>query len=100
MNAHNDPTLGVRERLTPVLQIAHASRMSDRYEATGYTSSRLALEDLQHHNFDVLLTELGYTDDAIVRHGLLTDQLSFIQKPFDSAAMARKVREVLDKGEE
>jgi two-component system cell cycle sensor histidine kinase/response regulator CckA len=38
----------------------------------------------------------GYTDDAIVRHGLLDDNLNFIQKPFDSATVARKVREVLD----
>lgn len=38
----------------------------------------------------------GYTDDAIVRHGLLDEKLNFIQKPFDSASVARKVREVLD----
>jgi two-component system cell cycle sensor histidine kinase/response regulator CckA len=38
----------------------------------------------------------GYTDDAIVRHGLLDASLSFIQKPFDAATAARKVREVLD----
>jgi PAS domain S-box-containing protein len=38
----------------------------------------------------------GYTDDAIVRHGLLDASLSFIQKPFDAASAARKVREVLD----
>jgi PAS domain S-box-containing protein len=38
----------------------------------------------------------GYTDDAIVRHGLLDQKLNFIQKPFDSAGVARKVREVLD----
>jgi len=38
----------------------------------------------------------GYTDDAIVRHGLLDEKLNFIQKPFDSTTVARKVREVLD----
>ena len=38
----------------------------------------------------------GYTDDAIVRHGLLDAKLNFIQKPFDSATVARKVRDVLD----
>jgi CheY-like chemotaxis protein len=38
----------------------------------------------------------GYTDDAIVRHGLLDEKLNFIQKPFDSSGVARKVREVLD----
>jgi PAS domain S-box-containing protein len=38
----------------------------------------------------------GYTDDAIVRHGLMDEGLSFIQKPFTADALARKVRSVLD----
>lgn len=38
----------------------------------------------------------GYTDDAIVRHGLQEELLNFIQKPFDLACVVRKVREVLD----
>lgn len=38
----------------------------------------------------------GYTDDAIVRHGLLDQRLEFIEKPFTSDALARKVRKVLD----
>ena len=40
----------------------------------------------------------GYTDDAIVRHGILGSGVSFIQKPFSPAVMARKIREVLDGG--
>jgi signal transduction histidine kinase len=38
----------------------------------------------------------GYTDDAIVRHGLLDAKLNFLHKPFDAASAARKVREILD----
>ena len=38
----------------------------------------------------------GYTDDAIVRHGMLEPGLSFLQKPFTPAVLARKVRDVLD----
>ncbi|HEV2827914.1 MAG TPA: response regulator [Pyrinomonadaceae bacterium] len=38
----------------------------------------------------------GYTNDAIVRHGVLNPGTWFIQKPFGPDALARKVREVLD----
>jgi len=39
----------------------------------------------------------GYTDNAIVQHGVLEPGLNFIEKPFSPADLARKVREVLDK---
>jgi PAS domain S-box-containing protein len=38
----------------------------------------------------------GYTDDAIVRHGILEENMPFIQKPFLPDALARKARELLD----
>jgi PAS domain S-box-containing protein len=41
----------------------------------------------------------GYTDDAIVRFGVLEAGTWFLQKPFNRDALAAKVREVLDAGE-
>ena len=38
----------------------------------------------------------GYTDDAIVRHGVLEPGTAFLQKPFSPVALASKVRAVLD----
>ena len=46
-------------------------------------------------NVKVLFTS-GYTEDAIVHHGVLEPGIAFLQKPYTTAALARKVRSVLD----
>ena len=43
----------------------------------------------------ILLTS-GYTEDAIAHHGVLRPGIAFLQKPYMTATLARKVREVLD----
>jgi signal transduction histidine kinase/ActR/RegA family two-component response regulator len=37
----------------------------------------------------------GYTDDTVFRHGVLEGGVAYLQKPFNLAALAQKIREVL-----
>ena len=46
-------------------------------------------------NVKVLYTS-GYSDDAIVHHGVLDPGTHFLQKPFSLKTLSQKVREVLD----
>jgi PAS domain S-box-containing protein len=43
-----------------------------------------------------LLYMSGYTDDSMLRHGLLEGDVSFIQKPLTPDLLLRRVRETLD----
>jgi CheY-like chemotaxis protein len=63
------------------------------------SGSRLAerLRQLQPAMKVIFLS--GYPDDAIVHQGVLDEGTNFIQKPFAPDALARHVREVLDKSE-
>jgi signal transduction histidine kinase len=39
----------------------------------------------------------GYTDEAIVQHGVLKPGIAFLHKPFTSETLGQKIREVLDR---
>jgi len=41
----------------------------------------------------------GYTDDAVIRHGIIEQTGNFLQKPFAPLGLAKKVRAVLDEKE-
>ena len=48
-----------------------------------------------HPKIKVIFTS-GYTDGTVVRHGIYTDEVNFLPKPFTIAALTSKVREVLN----
>ncbi len=62
-------------------------KMSGRELADQITHSRPHLK---------VLYMSGYTDDAIVHHGVLDEGTAFLGKPFSMHALALKVREMLD----
>ncbi|VTR91318.1 multi-sensor hybrid histidine kinase : Multi-sensor hybrid histidine kinase OS=Koribacter versatilis (strain Ellin345) GN=Acid345_3014 PE=4 SV=1: PAS_9: HisKA: HATPase_c: Response_reg [Gemmata massiliana] len=61
------------------------------------TNGRKAAEAIraQRQNLKVLFMS-GYTDDAVVRHGIVEATDAFLQKPFTPQSLAHKVRAVLD----
>jgi CheY-like chemotaxis protein len=63
----------------------------------GMNGAELARQLVLHHPERKVLFTSGYTDDAIVRHGILKEGVSFIGKPYTPSALAKKVRGVLDR---
>jgi PAS domain S-box-containing protein len=60
-------------------------------------SGREVAETLRAHRPGLkTLYVSGYTDDAVVRHGIVEATDAFLQKPFTPLGLARKVRSVLD----
>jgi FixJ family two-component response regulator len=62
----------------------------------GIGGSEIAARILEIHPDAKVLYTSGYTDDVIVRRGLIKRGAGFIEKPFTPNALARKVREILD----
>jgi PAS domain S-box-containing protein len=83
-----------------------AIRIADDYEGAihllmtdvvmpGMDGRKLAEHMLQNIPGIKVLFMSGYTDDAIMHHGVLEPGLALLQKPFTRESFTRKVREVL-----
>ena len=58
---------------------------------------RQLLDAVRKHRPELrVLFMSGYTDDAVLRHGVAEAAHAFIQKPFTPLSLAKKVREVID----
>jgi YesN/AraC family two-component response regulator len=60
------------------------------------TGGRALAEKLQPTRPEMkVLFMSGYTEDAVVRHGILHEQVNFLQKPYSPLMLAKKIRELL-----
>ena len=106
-------------------EIAESSLKADGYTVLRANSGKEALQILESHSgvIDLLITDVvmpsmngrdlaeimlkkypqlsilylsGYTDDAVVRHGLLRAEVNFLQKPFTPLGLAKRVQDIFD----
>jgi PAS domain S-box-containing protein len=97
-SARGTETLLLAEDEEVVRNIIRAVLGSNGYQVIEARDGREALEiaDLEKHPEAKVLYMSGYTENAIVHHGVLDAGTAFLQKPFRADALAQKVREVLD----
>jgi CheY-like chemotaxis protein len=61
----------------------------------GYSGAELARQLVESRPSLKVLYMSGYTDEAIIHHGVLAANIAYLQKPFTPSVLATKVREVL-----
>ena len=62
----------------------------------GMGGKQLATQLIETYPDTKILFCSGYTEEAILHHGVLAPGIHFLQKPFTPTSLARKIRSVLD----
>jgi two-component system cell cycle sensor histidine kinase/response regulator CckA len=94
-------------RVLPVASGPEALELSARHEGpidllltdvvmVGMSGRELAEKLLASRPRTKVLYMSGYTDDAILRHGVFQNSADFISKPFSTGALIHKIRNVLE----
>ena len=63
----------------------------------GASGAELTTQLVERHPALKVIYMTGYTDDAIVQHGVLNPGIVLLRKPFTSETLGRKIREALDR---
>jgi signal transduction histidine kinase/CheY-like chemotaxis protein len=88
---------------TEALEVASSARAEINLVLTDVVMPKMGgkqlADELRSLTPDVkVLFISGYTQDAIVNHGILDPGIAFLHKPFTPGELARKVRQALDEG--
>ena len=86
-----DQALHTLERSSPTFDLVVTDVMMPQMSGPEFAERASRI----HDRLKVLFIS-GYTDKAIVHHGVVGPRTAYLQKPFSPDALARKVREVLD----
>jgi FixJ family two-component response regulator len=109
LNSHLQVAQGIRAALATRTAALSGSQTKAPGSAGGYLLTDVVMPGLSGRELSEMLGSLypdlktifmsGYTDDAVLRHGIHAPGTTFLQKPFAMGTLARKVRNTLGQTE-